>query len=263
MTSFETIRYEVDNRVGVLTLDRPERMNALSARLLDELGTVLDQAAVDSVGAIVISGGPKFFSVGADLGEASGRLDQSTPLTTAKSSHRTMAIFDAIARHPKPVIAAMAGLALGGGAELALACDLRMAAADASIGFPEVKLGVLPAAGGTQRLSRLIGQTKALELLLTGNRLSAAEAERLGLVNAVVPAAELLERTLELAAKLAGGAPLAVAAIKQVVRAGLDASLHAGLELEAQAAALLMSTADAAEGIRAFVEKRPPKFAGK
>lgn len=259
----ETLKFEVTDGVGVVTLSRPEKMNALSATMLDELGTLLADVEQGEVGALVVTGGPDVFSVGADLGDASGGLDERTPVTTTASVHRTMALFDRMARHPKPIVAAIAGMALGGGAELALACDLRIAGDTASIGFPEVKLGVLPAGGGTQRVARLAGQARALELLLTGDPVTAEEAAAAGLVNRVVAAGELMPAAMEVAGKLARRPPLALATIKQVVRAGLDGPLHTGLELEAQAAALLMATDDAREGIAAFVEKRKPHFRGR
>ena len=247
------------NGVALLTLDRPQVMNALSFALLAELGDAL--AALDADPAcrvIVITGaGERAFAAGVDIRELAAQSPDSL---------LGLDPFAALARIPGmrvPVIAAVRGFALGGGFELALACDLVIASDDAQLGLPELGLGVIPGAGGTQRLTRAIGRARALEVILTGRRMRADEAERLGLVAAVVPAADTVARALELAAKIAAAPPLAVASAKAAVNASTRLPLAEGIRFERAAFAALFATEDMQEGMAAFLEKRPPAWTGR
>lgn len=245
--------------VALLTLDRPDALNALSFALLeqlDELLAVLD--ADDSCRAIVITGaGERAFAAGVDIRDLAGQTPESLRSTDP------FAVIDRVGRLRTPTIAAVRGFALGGGAELAMACDMLVAGDDAQLGQPEVKLGVIPGAGGAQRLTRAVGRARATELLLTGRRIGAAEAERLGLVTAVVPAAEVLDAALDLAARIAAMPPLAVQAAKAAVNAAQELPLSDGLRYERGRFEALFATDDQREGMVAFLEKRAPVWRGR
>jgi enoyl-CoA hydratase len=245
--------------VALLTLDRPEAHNALSFGLVAELGALL--AVLDNdpaCRAIVITGaGEKAFAAGADVRELAGR----TPRELKEAD--PFGALDGIGHLDTPVIAAVRGWALGGGCELAMACDMVVAGDNAQFGQPEIKLGVIPGAGGTQRLTRAIGKARAMELILTGRRIGAAEAERMGLVSMVVPAAEALDRALDLAGRIAAQPPLAVAAAKASVVAAQGLSLAQGLHFERERFEALFETEDQREGMIAFLEKRPPTWTGR
>jgi len=254
-----TLRTEVADRIGLLTLHRPHQLNALNAALLAEFAAVLDAWEADeSVQGIVITGsGEKAFAAGADISEVAG-WDVSTGLAA-----ELQRLFDRLQEFPKPTLAAVNGVAMGGGLELAMSCDLRIAAEDARMGLPEVGLGVLPGAGGTQRLSRLVGPGRALEMILTGRALSAEQAEHWGLVTQVVPAADLLTTATETLGRVLAKGPLAVRLAKMVIGPGHDTDLRTGQLLEQLAQTLLYTTEDKAEGTAAFLEKRAPEFRGQ
>jgi enoyl-CoA hydratase/carnithine racemase len=245
--------------VAVVHIDRPP-LNALSGALLDEFATVARDLAGDSeVKAVVVLGGPKAFAAGADISEFGG------PDEARAVSQRFRAAFDAIGDIPRPVIAAINGVALGGGLELALACDLRVAADNARVGQPEILLGVIPGAGATQRLPRLIGPARAKELIWSGRQVKADEALAIGLVDRVVPAAELEDAALAWAASLASGAVVAMGIAKRVIDGGLGGRLDEGIDLETDAFAEVFGTQDAATGVRSFLEHGPGKarFVGR
>lgn len=259
--TFDNLVIERDGRVAVLTINRPHVLNALNAATLDELrGAALDLQGDDSVRAIIITGaGDKSFVAGADINE----LAAQTPTSGREHGLAGQHVFDLIENLGKPVIAAINGFALGGGCELAMACTLRLAADTARIGQPEINLGVLPGYGGTQRLPRLVGKGRALEILLTGTMITAAEAERIGLVNRVVPAAELLTAARQLARQLAAQGPTAMRYVLSAVNKGLEMPLAEGCAYEATLFGLAMATGDMREGTSAFLEKRKPEFTGR
>ena len=252
------IRVERDGATAVVTVDRPDKLNALDGATLDALREAFTALAADTaVGAIVLTGaGPKAFVAGADVGE----LAEQGVLDGRANARRGQAVTLAIEAAPKPVIAAINGFALGGGLEMALACDLRYAAASAKLGLPEVSLGIIPGYGGTQRLPRLVGPGAALQMILTGDPVDAETALRLGLVNGVFPAEELLDGVKAVAARILSRGRTAVALAKQAVRRGLQLPLADGLELEADLFALVSSTSEMREGMRAFLEKRKPNW---
>jgi enoyl-CoA hydratase len=252
---------EKKDEVATIILNRPAALNALNARLLSDFeGIVRDTAADPAVHALVITGaGEKAFCTGADLTE----LSKMTPGAAGALSRRIQRIFNDLEAMRKPVIAKINGFCLAAGLELALACDIRIAAATAVFGLPETTLGLIPGCGGTQRLPRLIGKTKALELLLTGERIDAAEAARLGLVNAVVPLNELDRAVNGLLTKLRSRSPVALGILKDAVNTGLELDLGQALEYEADCFEAAFQTEDAHEGLAAFVEKRKPEFVGK
>ncbi len=247
------------DQVALLTLDRPEAMNALSFALVAELGGLLAVLDGDvNCRAIVITGaGDRAFAAGADIRELAGESPHSLHETDP------FAVLDGIGRMRTPVIAAVRGFALGGGCELAMACDMLVAADNIQLGQPEIRIGVIPGAGGTQRLTRAVGRARAMELILTGRRIGAAEAERLGLVTRVVPAAETVDAALELAGRIAGMPPLAVAAAKASVNAAQELTLEQGLHFERRRFEELFDTEDQREGMVAFMEKRPPAWTGR
>ena len=259
--TFETVQVEQDGAVRVLTLTRPKQLNALNRQMLDELGRAVADAAGDAgVRVLVLLGaGERAFVAGADIGEMAS-LDPEAARRFAASGQ---ALFRALETLGKPSIAAVQGFALGGGCELAMACTLRIAADTAQFGQPEVDLGLLPGFGGTQRLTRLVGRGRALALLLGGHRIGAVEAERIGLINRVVPAADLRTEALSLAHTLAAKAPLAVRYILAAVHEGADLPLEQACALEASLFGLAAATADMKEGTRAFLEKRKPEFTGR
>jgi len=255
---FNHIRVERRDDQAILTICRPDRLNALNAATIDELESAFRQlAAAGDVRGIVLTGaGEKAFVAGADIAE----LERMGPLDGVRTSRRGQDVFRFIERLGKPVIAAVNGFALGGGLELALACHLRVAADSARFGLPEVKLGIIPGYGGTHRLPRLIGRGRALELILTGDMIDAAEAYRIGLVNRVVPAAELLGAATALLVRITANGPIAVAHALEAVDRGLTATPDEAHAHEAHLFGLLAATEDMREGMRAFLEKRRPDF---
>jgi enoyl-CoA hydratase/carnithine racemase len=255
-----SVTASVQDRVGRITLDRPPA-NSYDWDFIEELDGAIGQVAEAGVAvAVVRSASPKFFSAGADV---KGFLERSADdnMAMVRRAHQ---VFDRFAAEAPVFVAAIAGHALGGGYELALACDLRIAADGGyRIGLPEVTLGLLPGTGGTQRLPRLIGRGRALELMATGRTVTPREAERLGMVDRLVPTGELDEAVAALAGALAGGAPLAVAAVKRAVVGGADRPLADGLRHELDQLAPLFASDDAREGVTAFTEKRPARYAGR
>lgn len=251
---------EVRDRVGWITLDRPPA-NSYDAGFLEELDQAIGQVAEAEVAvAVVRSASERFFSAGADV-KAFLERSADENMVMCRRAHQ---VLDRFAAESPLFVAAIAGHALGGGYEIALACDIRVAAEGRyRIGLPEVTLGLLPGTGGTQRLPRLIGRGRALELMTTGRTVTPDEAERLGMVDRLVPADEFERAVADLAAGLAAGAPLAVAAITRVVNDGLDRSLPDALDRELEEIAPLFASEDAREGMTAFTEKRPPKFSGR
>lgn len=251
----------IENGVALVTLNRPEAMNSIDPESNAQLLQVWDEVSGnDSIRVLVITGaGDRAFCTGADLKKTMPPSDSAAKQLFGDSAKPLN--FGSLRTH-KPVIAAINGYALGGGLELALLADIRMCSDNAQFGLPEVRVGSIPGAGGTQRLIRAVGQSDAMRLLLTGERIDAAEALRIGLVSKVVPLAELQKTALELAALMAGNAPLAMTAAKRLALAGRDLPLDVGLELERQAFGLLRDTEDRLEGRRAFSEKRAPVFRG-
>jgi enoyl-CoA hydratase len=252
-----------ENKDGILiiTVDRPKLLNALNAQTVAEIGQAFEAAREDeSVKCIILTGGgEKAFVAGADINE----LAQMTPITGKAVAEKGQRVFRAIERFPKPVIAAVNGFALGGGCELALACHIRIASDKAQLGLPEVTLGIIPGYGGTQRMARLLGKGKALEMILTGDRIKADEAERIGLVNKVVPADQLMSAAEEMARTIAKRGPLAVRCAIEAVMSGSEMPFDEGQFLESTLFGLLASTEDMKEGMGAFLEKRQPEFKGK
>ena len=257
--NFNTIIYEKAEGIGIIKLNRPQRMNALSNEFLRELDLLIDDIKKDDeVRVLIITGDEKFFAVGADINELAGVI-------TPKDAHliEASSILNKLENLEKPVIAAVSGPALGGGCELALACDIRIAAENAIFGQPEIKIGVIPGGGGTQRLSRLIGLGKAKELLYTGDSIDAQEAYRIGLVNKLVPVESLMDEAKKMALKLLRQPGFALKIIKMVVNDGINMDLRSALAYEARCFEILFSTEDQKEGMRAFMEKRKPIFKGK
>jgi enoyl-CoA hydratase len=254
---------KTENRDGLLivTIDRPNVLNALNALTVEEIDEAFQKARDDDgVKAVIVTGaGEKAFVAGADINE----LAQKTPITGKTTSERGQAVLSFIERFPKPVIAAINGFALGGGCELALACHIRIASDKAQIGLPEVTLGIIPGYGGTQRMARLLGKGKALELICTGDRIPAAEAEKIGLVNKVVPAEQLMAVAEEMARKIMSRGPLAIRAAIEAVMHGSEMPFEEGQFLEATLFGLLCASEDTKEGMNAFLEKRPAQFKGR
>jgi enoyl-CoA hydratase len=261
MQTFENLLVEQDGAVTTITINRPKVLNALNTQTLDEMRrAILAIRADDSVRVVVITGsGEKSFIAGADINE----LSVQTPTGGRDHAMRGQHVLDLIENLGKPVIAAINGFALGGGCELAMACTLRIAADTARLGQPEINLGIMPGYAGTQRLARLIGKGRALELLLTGDHVLAPEAHRLGLVNRVVPAAELMVEVRKFAAALATKAPVAARYIIDAVNKGLEMPFAEAQVFEATLFGLVSTTDDMREGTKAFLEKRKAEFKGK
>lgn len=252
---YQTLLVEVRERVGLITLNRPQALNALNSQLISELNLVLDRLEADpEVGCMVITGSAKAFAAGADIKEM---VDKDYPSIYLDDF---FAAADRIGNRRKPLIAAVAGYALGGGCELALMCDFIYAADNARFGLPELSLGVIPGIGGTQRLTHALGKAKAMELCLTGRQLSAAEAERAGLVAQVFPAAELLEQTLKVAQGIAAKSLPASMLVKECVNRAFELGLSEGVRFERRVFHSLFASHDQKEGMRAFVEKRQAQF---
>ncbi len=253
--TYETILVETLGRVGLIRLNRPKALNALNAQLIDDLSRALDGFESDAaVGAVVLTGSERAFAAGADVKEMAGYSFPATYLDDF------IGAWSRVARNRKPLIAAVSGFALGGGCELAMMCDMIIAADTAQFGQPEVRLGVIPGAGGTQRLTRAIGKAKAMDLCLTGRMMGAEEAERCGLVARIVPAAELVDTALSVAASIAGFPAAATLLIKEAINRSFESSLTEGLLFEKRTFQALFGTPDQVEGMAAFVEKRPPRF---
>jgi len=259
---YQCILYEKSKGLATITINRPEVRNALTQALMVELGEAITEAEVDDeVRVLILTGaGDRAFVAGADIGEVGAR-DTLTELGLKSRVRRD--VYSRLEHLFKPSIAAINGYALGGGCELALACTLRIAAETAKLGQPEINIGIIPGLGGTQRLTRLVGKGRAMELILTGEMIDAQEAHRIGLVNKVVPAAELMDTARALGQKLAAKPPLALKAAKDAVDYGADMSLAAALEFENRLFAILSGSADAAEGVTAFLEKRKPEWRGR
>lgn len=259
--SYETLLCEVENQIATVTLNRPKVLHALNSQVFDELESVFLMLKDDArVRVILLTGsGEKAFAAGADINE----LAATNTVTGTAKARRGQSVFRLIETCGKPVIALVNGFALGGGCELALSCTMRVASETARLGQPEVKLGLIPGYGGSQRLPRLVGRSAALKMLLTGEMITAAEALRIGLVDEVVSADRLMARGLELAHTIAGMAPLAVAGCLEAVERGSDLGLEAAIDVEAEIFGRLCGTADKAEGTAAFLEKRSAVWTGR
>jgi len=258
--TFSTLLFDVRDGIAVITVNRPDKLNALNAEVISELGEAVDTVRRDAAirAAIVTGAGPKSFVAGADIGEFL-KVDGAG---ARRLSEKGSGIFRSIEKSAKPYLAAVNGFALGGGCELAMACHVRLASENARFGQPEVKLGIIPGYGGTVRLPRLIGKGRALELLMSGGMIDAKEAYRIGLVNQVHPAEQLLAEADKLLRSFLANAPLAIAATIEMANLQEGMQLDDALALESTSFAVLFQSADAKEGTRAFIEKRPPGFRG-
>ncbi len=259
-TAYQNILVEIDGAAAIVTINRESKLNALNSGTLDELRRAFDELEMhpDVRGIILTGAGTKAFVAGADIHE----LKPLQSLGGVSKCHVGQGLLRHMEMLSKPIIAAINGFALGGGCELALACDFRIASDNAKIGLPEVSLGIIPGYGGTQRLPRLVGKGRALELIMTGVPVAADEAARIGLVNRVVPQAELIPAARALVAQIAKNGPLAVAAAKRAVHQGMEVDLDRGLQIEALGFGVLCGTRDKEEGLTAFIEKRKAAFEG-
>ncbi|MGI9043795.1 MAG: enoyl-CoA hydratase-related protein [Gemmatimonadaceae bacterium] len=258
--SYQFLTLSVESRIATLTVNRPDKLNALNDATIAELGLAIDEVrSRDDIGGLIVTGAGRAFVAGADISE----LASQTPSIAKARAQTGQNVFRRFETSPKPVIAAVNGFALGGGCELALACHIRIASDKAKFGQPEVKLGTCPGFGGTQRLSRLIGKGRAIQLLATAEMVDAAEAYRIGLVNKVVTGEELMPAAVGMMNEILANGPLAVSLCIEAVDRGLEMSLEEGLVLEANHFGLLASTEDMTEGMKAFLDKRTPEFRGK
>ena len=257
----DLLKVETEDRIRILTVHRPDKLNALNAEVMAALEAALDVVrGDDSVGAVIVTGsGEKAFIAGADIGE----LSKLSPLEGREHARRGQAIVGKLETLGKPVIAAVNGYALGGGCELALACTIRIASENARFGQPEVKLGIIPGYGGSQRLARVVGEGRAMQLCLTAEQIDAAEAHRIGLVNKVVPVGQALAAAREMAKAINANGPVACRYVLEAVRRGLEMPLSEGLVFEATLFGLCAATSDMKEGMTAFLEKRPARFTGR
>ncbi len=258
--SYQFLTLEAENRIATLTINRPDKLNALNDATIAELGRAIDEVRIrDDIAGLIVTGAGRAFVAGADISE----LQSQTPTIAKGRSRGGQDVFRRFETSPKPVIAAVNGFALGGGCELALACHIRIAADKAKFGLPEVKLGTCPGFGGTQRLARLVGKGRAIELITTAEMIDAAEAYRLGIANKVVALESLMATAVDMMNRILANGPLAVALTIEAVDRGLEMSLEEGLILEANHFGLLAATEDMTEGMSAFLEKRAPVFRGK
>lgn len=257
---YQFLTLAVENRIATLTVNRPDKLNALNDATIAELGQAIDEVrSRDDIGGLIVTGAGRAFVAGADISE----LSSQTPTIAKARARGGQEIFRRFETSPKPVIAAVNGFALGGGCELALACHIRIASEKAKFGQPEVKLGTCPGYGGTQRLSRLVGKGRAIQLITTAEMIDAQEAWRIGLVNKVVAPDDLMTVTLEMMNTILANGPLAVALCIEAIDRGLEMSLEEGLVLEANHFGLLAASEDMTEGMNAFLEKRAPAFKGR
>ena len=256
----KTLLYEKNSGIAIVTLNRPKTMNALDEELINDLSIVMDEISTDNqVQAVIITGGDKVFAAGGDI-KAMLKCGPWEAKNYVSPIHKA---FNQIADMPKPTIAAITGFALGGGVELTLTCDFRIAAENAKFGFPEINLGIFPAAGGSQRLPRLIGMSKAKELMFTGDTIDAATALSIGLLNQVVVKEEVMEQAIKLAKKLAAKPPLAIKNLKESMHNVFNMDLNMGLNMELEKLCSLFVTEDQKEGMNAFIEKTKPVFKGR
>ena len=257
--AYETILVEHRDPIAFVRFNRPDKLNAMNSKMKDEIITALGELEGDEAVRVVIftGAGDKAFVAGAEINEFKGRTAQDQ----WDLYHRPF-LYDAVDKFAKPLIAMINGYCLGGGCELALACDIRVASDRASIGQPEINIGIIPGGGGSQRLPRLVGSGKAMEMILTGDRIPAAEAHRIGLIDEVFPHEQLEAKTLEIANRIAAKSPAAVRLAKQAVKAAARMPLGEGLRYEQALFSLVFTTRDKEEGIAAFLEKRPPKWTG-
>jgi enoyl-CoA hydratase len=260
MSNYETIAVEKRDNIAILTINRPDKLNSLNSKVhLEGVGALDELRADENVRVVVITGaGEKSFIAGADISEFAGK----TPVTQ-RGSFLERTLFNSIDAFPKPIIAMINGFCLGGGCELALACDIRLASAKARFGQPEINLGIIPGGGGTQRLTKLIGEGKSMEMILTGDMIDAQTALDLGLINHVFAPEELETKTLEMANKIAEKSPIALQMAKEAVKLASRSNLDEGLRREIDLFAICFSTEDKEEGVAAFLEKRKPVFKGK
>ena len=260
-SSLETIEVNIDAGVAKVTLNRPDRLNAISLKMLEEIKQLMELVEKSNeVRVVVITGGGKYFSAGADIVEVSGI---ETTFDAFEYMRNIQLVFNSLTKLPKPVIAGVNGLALGGGCELALACDLRIASENATFGVPEIDIGVLPGGGGTQRLPRLLGICKAKEMLYTGRRITAKEACDMGMINKVVPFGELQQEVDSWAKEIVAKSSLALKEAKHLVNTGIEHDLETALKMEAYSVAALFTSEDKKEGMQAFLEKKKAVFKGK
>lgn len=260
MPNYETILVEKNEGVAVITINRPDKLNALNSKVHEEGVAALDELSNDEeIRVVVFTGaGEKSFIAGADISEFAGK----TPVTQ-RAVFQNRTLFNSIDTFPKPVIAMINGFCLGGGCELSLACDIRIASENAKLGQPEINLGIIPGGGGTQRLTKLIGEGKSMEMILTGDMIDAGTALKLGLVNHVYSAEELEENTMKLAKKIASKSPIALQMAKEAVKTASKSNLDEGLRREVDLFAITFSSQDKEEGVAAFLEKRKPEFKGR
>jgi len=258
--AYQNILLDTSDLISTLTINRPDKRNALNQATRDEIVHALSvlEESPDSRVLVITGSGDKAFIAGADISEFEGRT-----AITQREAMKGLRIFSVIEEFPKPVIAMINGFCLGGGLELALACDIRIASDNAKLGQPEINLGIIPGGGGTQRLTRLVGEGKSMELILTGDFIDAAEAKAIGLVNDVVSAAELPSRVRALASRIAERSPIALRMAKEAVKTAARMNLREGLDRETDLFSLTFGSEDKAEGVRAFLEKRKPNFKGR
>ena len=256
--SYQNLLVSKEGSIGIIQLNRPKVMNALNFELMTELVNALEQLDRDAaIKVVILTGGERAFAAGADLAE----MSLATPVELVLG--RRFELWDRIRRISKPIIAAVNGYCLGGGNELAMNCDLIVASETATFGQPEVNVGIIPGAGGTQRLPRAVGKYKAMEMILTGKSISADEAYRIGLVNHVVPPESLMEEAKKMATDIASKPPISIRSAKEAILRAQDTTLEVGLEFERKAFYMLFATEDGKEGMKAFLEKRKPTFKGK
>jgi len=257
--NYETIAVSKEDAIGVITLNRPAALNALNTKMVTELLSALESFEKDDrIRCLVIAGNESAFSAGADINEMAGM----TAVDMAKTGH-FFPLWDRVGRYPKPIVGAVSGFVLGGGLELAMSCDILIASETTKLGQPEINIGVIPGGGGTQRLTRSVGKSKAMEMILTGKMIGAEEAKALGLVSRVVPKEAFLSEAKKVAAEVASKSPLAIKFAKQSINKAFEMGLSQGLDFERELFYLLFASEDKEEGMKAFQEKRKPEFKGK